>query len=132
MENASKALLMAASVLIGIILISLMVIMFMNSGNVSSSYDKTISQEEISVFNSNFTKYSNKSLTIHEVKSIINFAKANGVNISSDTTSSTNISDTLNGATGTYNNTVKERKYKLVILEYDANTGKISKIQITK
>ena len=63
MENASKALLMAASVLIGIILISLMVIMFMNSGNVSSSYDKTISQEEISVFNSNFTKYSNKSLT---------------------------------------------------------------------
>ena len=75
MENASKALLMAASVLIGIILISLMVIMFMNSGNVSGSYDKTISQEEISVFNSNFTKYVGRNLTIHEVKSIIYFAE---------------------------------------------------------
>lgn len=131
MENASKALLMAASVLIGIILISLMVIMFMNSGNVSSSYDKTISQEEISVFNSNFTKYVGRGLTIHEVKSIINFAKANGVKVDSDVTSTINISNTLSGAGGTYENTVKERKYKLVVLAYDTDTGKISKIQIT-
>lgn len=131
MENASKALLMAASVLIGIILISLMVIMFMNSGNVSSSYDKTISQEEISVFNSNFTKYVGRKLTIHEVKSIIYFAEANGVNVASDVTSTINISNTLSGAGGTYENTVKERKYKLVVLAYDTDTGKISKIQIT-
>lgn len=131
MENASKALLMAASVLIGIILISLMVIMFMNSGNVSSSYDKTISQEEISVFNSNFTKYVGRGLTIHEVKSIIYFAEANGVNVASDVTSTINISNTLSGAGGTYENTVKERKYKLVVLAYDTDTGKISEIQIT-
>ena len=131
MENASKALLMAASVLIGIILISLMVIMFMNSGNVSSSYDKTISQEEISVFNSNFTKYVGRGLTIHEVKSIINFAKANGVDVVSDATSSIKISDTLAEASGTYKNTVKEKKYNLIISEYDTDTGKISKIQIT-
>ena len=108
-----------------------MVIMFMNSGNVSSSYDKTISQEEISVFNSNFTKYVGRGLTIHEVKSIINFAKANGVNVDSDVTSTINISNTLSGAGGTYENTVKERNYKLVVLAYDTDTGKISKIQIT-
>lgn len=131
MENASKALLMAASVLIGIILISLMVIMFMNSGNVSGSYDKTISQEEISVFNSNFTKYVGRNLTIHEVKSIIYFAEANGVKVDSDVTSTINISNTLSGAGGIYENTVKERKYKLVVLAYDTDTGKISKIQIT-
>ena len=130
MENASKALLMAASVLIGIILVSLMVIMFMNFGNVSSSYDKTISQEEISVFNSNFTKYVGKNLTIHEVKSIINFATANGVDVI-DATSSIKISDTLAEASGTYKNTVKEKKYNLIIGEYDTDTGKISKIQIT-
>lgn len=132
MENASKALLMAASVLIGIILISLMVIMFMNSGNVSSSYDKTISQEEISVFNSNFTKYVGRNLTIHEVKSIIYFAEANGVKVDSDVTSTINISNTLSGAGGIYENTVKERNYKLVITNYDTDTGKISNIQITR
>ena len=132
MENASKALLMAASVLIGIILISLMVIMFMNSGNVSSSYDKTISQEEISVFNSNFTKYVGRNLTIHEVKSIIYFAEANGVKVDSDVTSTINRSNTLSGAGGIYENTVKERNYKLVITNYDTDTGKISNIQITR
>lgn len=126
MENASKALLMAASVLIGIILISLMVIMFMNSGNVSSSYDKTISQEEISVFNSNFTKYVGRGLTIHEVKSIINFAKANGVEHNIE--SVPEISETLSVGG---DNTVNKRKYKLVVLAYDTDTGKISKIQIT-
>ena len=131
MENASKALLMAASMLIGIILISLLVIMFRNSGNVSSSYDKTISQEEISVFNSNFTKYVGKNLTIHEVKSIINFAETNGVQVDSDVTSTINISNTLSGAGGTYENTVKERNYKLVIINYDTDTGKISNIKIT-
>ncbi len=125
MENASKALLMAASVLIGIILISLMVIMFMNSGNVSSSYDKTISQEEISVFNSNFTKYVGRGLTIHEVKSIINFAEANGVEHIERVPE---ISETLSVGG---DNTVKERNYKLVVLAYDTDTGKISKIQIT-
>ncbi len=125
MENASKALLMAASVLIGIILISLMVIMFMNSGNVSSSYDKTISQEEISVFNSNFTKYVGRGLTIHEVKSIIYFAEANGVE---HIESVPEISETLSVGG---DNTVNKRKYKLVVLAYDTDTGKISKIQIT-
>lgn len=125
MENASKALLMAASVLIGIILISLMVIMFMNSGNVSSSYDKTISQEEISVFNSNFTKYVGRGLTIHEVKSIIYFAEANGVE---HIESVPEISETLSVGG---DNTVNKRKYKLVVRAYDTDTGKISKIQIT-
>lgn len=125
MENASKALLMAASVLIGIILISLMVIMFMNSGNVSSSYDKTISQEEISVFNSNFTKYVGRKLTIHEVKSIIYFAEANGVE---HIESVPEISETLSVGG---DNTVNKRKYKLVVRDYDTDTGKISKIQIT-
>lgn len=126
MENASKALLMAASVLIGIILISLMVIMFMNSGNVSGSYDKTISQEEISVFNSNFTKYVGRNLTIHEVKSIIYFAEANGVQCSATVPE---ISETLSVGG---DNTVNKRKYKLVVLAYDTDTGKISEIQITR
>ena len=126
MENASKALLMAASVLIGIILISLMVIMFMNSGNVSGSYDKTISQEEISVFNSNFTKYVGRNLTIHEVKSIIYFAEANGVQWSATVPE---ISETLSVGG---DNTVNKRKYKLVVLAYDTDTGKISEIQITR
>lgn len=74
MENATKALLIAGGVLIAIIILSVMVIMFQKTGNVTKTYDQTISQEEITKFNSNFTKYIGQELTIHEVVTITNFA----------------------------------------------------------
>lgn len=77
MENASKALLMAGGVLIAILIMSVLVITFQKTGNVSKSYDKSVSQEEITKFNTNFTKYLGKDLTIHEVVTICNFAYNN-------------------------------------------------------
>lgn len=79
MENATKALLIAGGVLIAIIILSVMVIMFQKTGNVTKTYDQTISQEEITKFNSNFTKYIGQKLTIHEVVTISNFANSNNV-----------------------------------------------------
>lgn len=73
-ENATKALLIAGGVLIAIIILSVMVIMFQKTGNVTKTYEQTISQEEITKFNSNFTKYIGQELTIHEVVTITNFA----------------------------------------------------------
>ena len=81
MENATKALLIAGGVLIAIIIISVMVITFQKTGNVSKTYDKTINQEDVTKFNENFTKYLNKELTIHQAITITNFAKENGVAI---------------------------------------------------
>ena len=40
MENATKALLIAGGVLIAIIIISVMVITFKKTGNISKTYDK--------------------------------------------------------------------------------------------
>ena len=62
MENATKALLMAGGVLIAIIIIGVMVAMFASTGKVTQSYNKLSSQEEITKFNSNFTKYIGKKL----------------------------------------------------------------------
>lgn len=81
MENATKALLIAGGVLIAIIIISVMVITFKKTGNISKTYDKTINQEDVTKFNENFTKYLNKELTIHQAITITNFAKENGVAI---------------------------------------------------
>lgn len=81
MENATKALLIAGGVLIAIIIISVMVITFKKTGNISKTYDKTINQEDVAKFNENFTKYLNKELTIHQAITITNFAKENGVAI---------------------------------------------------
>lgn len=81
MENATKALLIAGGVLIAIIIISVMVITFKKTGNISKTYDKTINQEDVTKFNENFTKYEYKDLTIHQAITITNFAKENGVAI---------------------------------------------------
>lgn len=77
MENATKALLIAGGVLIAIITISVLVITFQKVGSVSKTYDQTVSQEEITRFNTNFTKYLGQNLTIHEVVTICNFAYNN-------------------------------------------------------
>ena len=79
MENATKALLIAGGILIAIIIIWVMVTLFQNTGRTSESYNKRLSAEEIEIFNSNFTKYLGQDLTIHQVVTICNFAKSNGV-----------------------------------------------------
>ena len=79
MENASKALLAAGGVLIAVIIITLIVNIFQNAGKGTNRYNQSIKTDEITIFNSNFTKYLGRNLTIHEVVTICNFAKQNKV-----------------------------------------------------
>lgn len=75
MENASKALLMAAGVLIGILILALMVTLFLSAREVSSRHDQVKKTEEVEQFNANFTKYVGKNITTHQVLTIYNFAQ---------------------------------------------------------
>ena len=75
MENASKALLMAGGILIGILILSLMVTLFISSKQVTTRYANTKNEEAIQQFNANFIKYVGQELTIHQVVTICNFAK---------------------------------------------------------
>ena len=81
MENASKALLMAAGILVGILILSLMTTLFVSSKQLSTSYDRTKNEEAIQRFNANFIKYLGRELTIHEVVTISNFAELNEVEV---------------------------------------------------
>ena len=51
MENASKALLMAAGVLIGVLILSLAVYLFANFGTASAEIHKQKDMNEINKFN---------------------------------------------------------------------------------
>lgn len=75
MENASKALLMAAGILIGVLLLALLVTLFSSARSLSNQYEATQKSEAIQQFNVNFTKYLGQELTIHQVVTICNFAK---------------------------------------------------------
>ena len=78
MENASKALLMAAGVLVGIMILTIAVYLFSSFGGTSSQIQDNIRQNQISQFNSQFTKYEGKdNVTIYDVISMANLATEN-------------------------------------------------------
>lgn len=69
MENASKALIIAGSILISIVIISLG-IMVVN--NAKQNVDKSnLSEADISTFNAKFTSYCGQNKTANEMRSLV-------------------------------------------------------------
>lgn len=79
MENASKALLMAAGVLIGMLVISLAVYLFISFGSTSAEIHKQNEEQQIAQFNSQFVSYEEKSCTIYDVVTVANLATENNI-----------------------------------------------------
>ena len=132
MENASKALLMAAGILIGVLILTLMAILFLAGNEVFSGYEETKTAEMVQRFNTNFTKYTGHKITAHEALTIYNFAKSNEVNkvkvnISDDLKTTKQLGDDISGFTGTDATTLK--KYRLTINGYTED-GYIKEITI--
>ena len=124
MENASKALLMAAGVLPGILILALMTTLIISSKNLYMSYEETKQSEAVQQFNANFTKYVGHDITIHDVVTICNFAKNNNVH-EVTVTGAKNQSNILEDVKDYDEDNIK--KYKLTINDY-TNDGYVDKI----
>lgn len=73
MENASKAIIIAGGILIALIIISLLVLLFSQIGNVYSEQDKAISEKQLAEYNRKFAVYdNNKGLYGSELLSLAN------------------------------------------------------------
>ena len=84
MENASKALIMAGGVLIGILILSLMAYLFVDFGSTSAEIHKQNEEKQIAEFNSKFTAYleykdknENWQITIYDIITLVGYAKEN-------------------------------------------------------
>lgn len=78
MENASKALIMAAGVLIGILVLSLGVFLFADFGATSREIYSEVESHQLVEYNTQYTIYSGrKDITIYEIISVANLAKQN-------------------------------------------------------
>lgn len=86
MENASRALLMAAGVLVGVLLLSLAVFLFTIFGNFGSDMTAQMNEKNISEFNAQFLKYESSQdengdwqnlCRAQDVVTIANLAKEN-------------------------------------------------------
>ena len=76
MENASKALIIAGEILIGILILSLASYMIIQFGNFSKNMNEQMSATEIRSFNVKFTNFSGRSnISMQEIATIVNFAK---------------------------------------------------------
>ena len=84
MENASKALLMAGGVLIGILILSLAAYLFVDFGSTSAEIHRQNEEKQITEFNSKFTSYEgykdkdgNWQITIYDIITLAGYAKEN-------------------------------------------------------
>lgn len=78
MENASKALIMAGSMLIGVIIISIGVYIFTTFGGSSKNIQEQVDNRVLAEFNNNFEKFlGSDECTIHDIVNTISFAKKN-------------------------------------------------------
>ena len=78
MENASKALIMAAGVLIGVLILSLAVYLFVSFGTSSAQVHKLNEENQLNEFNTQFTSYEGREdITIYDVITVKNLADEN-------------------------------------------------------
>lgn len=88
MENAVKALLIAAGVLIGVMVLSLGITLFDSLSEYSVDTQKQIDANARQKFNEQFTRYIDTNLTIQDVVTVANAAyennTKNGLTASSD------------------------------------------------
>lgn len=126
MENATRALTMAASVLIGILIITLMITLFTSGAKAGHRGDKETERIEIEQFNVNFTKYIGKELTIYDVVTIFNLKE------SLEKTTKRNINIKTGSVLRKYANDIatdSKKNYELKEIKYDSD-GFINEIKI--
>ncbi|MBQ2938368.1 MAG: hypothetical protein IJE05_05805 [Clostridia bacterium] len=114
MENASNALVMAGGVLIGILIISLAVYLFVDFGTTSAQIHQQTEERQITEFNSKFTSYENKEgLTIYDVVTVAEYAYEN--NKYYENAEEYKITVILSG--GAIQDDIQERKNELIIAD---------------
>lgn len=147
MENASKALIMAAGVLIAMMVISLGVYVFNMFGTFSKEQQEELYEHQLAEFNAQFTKYETaEDINIHDIISVANYARdyneSNGVtDMSNDAYISVNIlsvrSNLEKATNAEKNNLIKNsitstyvNKYELLdgSIGYNLDTGRVNSI----
>lgn len=79
MENASKAMIIVAGALIGIMILSLGVILFNEMQSYVQTTNDKIDSNAQNAFNTQFTNFISENLTIHDVITAANLANQNNI-----------------------------------------------------
>ena len=130
MENGSKALLMAAGMLIAIVIVTLIVIVFNNIGSFYSSADNMQHEEQTSKVNLEFEAYNRNNVKgielvtlLNKIKDYNNNYKEEGYNIK------TNIDNLIEyNENNEIDSEFKGKTFKCNRVHYNLKTGRIDEI----
>ena len=139
MDNAAKALTMAAEILIAILIITLAVYAFVYYKDVAVTYEKAQIEQEAQKFNTQFTKYLGKEVTAQEIVTLVHIANAKDdqdVEICVESVEMTDQSDTdliefvkNNTSTGDgVTMPIKIKKFKCANVKYN-DENKVCKVE---
>lgn len=129
MENASKALIMACGVLIGVLLLSLAAYLFVDFGSTAAKINEQNAQQRVVEFNSRFTSYENRTgLTIYDVITVLGYAQENNAYYV-DNLSEYEIKVRLQGEVGTIENWDEDDKISRIQKDI-ANASRTSSISV--
>ncbi len=136
MENASQALIIAGTILIALIILSIGVYLVSNYRQVGESYEQTKETTEITKFNTNFTKFEErKDITAQEIITLKNFAKNYDEKNGTTTTviyPESNKADAEFIKSNATNNNGKMKHFKVEKYEDKNNDGRIDYIEFVK
>ena len=133
MENASKALLIAAAVLIVLLIIAMGMNIFNSTDATTDQVEVTMTTTEISTFNNKFTSYLGTNKSAANAKSLANVVISNNA----VETTEKQVSITIGGGTAmTSATTITNEIAKLsgrgtISATVDENTGRITGITLT-
>lgn len=100
MDNASKAMLMAGGMLLGIAILGLFAYLFRSGIGLGKSYDARMEREEVQAFNSEIEKYTQKKeISAQDIVSLANFVYNNNIKNENNTGASITLEVKKDGAT---------------------------------
>lgn len=130
MENASKALIMAASTLIGILVISLGVYIFTSFGQTTREVNQKNEEQQLVKFNAQFTTYLDRDdITIYDIRTVAGMAKENNERYDNDKNDEHYITVTL---TNCGEIQTKGSDYFDTLIKNDLSEIKNSNLELTK
>ena len=148
MENASKALIMSGSILIGVLLVALMVYLFTSASAMRKSYSTNISNTRMNEFNTKYTKYLvtkeeyeeyGNYVTIRDIITLANNAEEFNEGLDEDSNDFISICVNyirINNNSIDENQLLKEHIDEKYVLdgpvEYNQSSGRVKKINFKK
>lgn len=146
MENASKALIIVAEILIGVLILTLMVLMFNMAGDFSKTVNDNIETKNISEFNAPFIIYqARKDLVAQDIITMGNLAR--NYNLTDEGQSQPIRVIILNGVDSKYRNAhtlndnetyefiqtysvQNQRTFTCTNITFNPSNGKVNKIEL--